>query len=404
MKLLFITGLYPPQQIENLTAQSRGRIQNAPNVFQWGFIEGLNDNHIDYEVISLPFLPSYPLNYMHLYTPSDNIYYNEQRIGEMLSYCDLLVYKAYSIRMACERGIKRWLDKNKYCEDKLVILTYTPYVPFLKAIRSIKKKYPNIIVASIVTDLVDNSLDFASNRSILKRIQCQIDIIETKSCYKYIDKYILLAQPMIEKIPEAIGKYIIIEGISTQRKSFKTKKATNLLSILYTGTLQEFSGVRQLLDAFMKIDNEHARLIICGTGYLNDKIKESAEIDKRIIYKGKVSREEALTLQKEATLLINPRRPDGDITRYSFPSKTMEYMSSGTPMIGYKLEGIPSEYYNYYYTIDDLSEEELIKTLEYVLALPISDLNTKADLAFDFVMTNKTAKIQLKKVIDFVQS
>lgn len=404
MKLLFITGLYPPQQIENLTVQSMGRIQNAPNVFQWGFIEGLHDNHIDYEVISLPFLPSYPLNYMHLFTPSDSIYYDENRIGEMLSYCDLLVYKAYSIRMACERGIKRWLDKNSYCKDKLVILTYTPYVPFLKAIRSIKKKYPNVIVASIVTDLVDNSLDFASNRSILKRIQCQIDILETKSCYQYIDKYILLARPMIEKIPEAIGKYIIIEGISTQRKSFKTEKTTKLLSILYTGTLQEFSGVRQLLDAFMKIDNEHARLIICGTGHLSDKIKESAEIDKRIIYKGKVSREEVLTLQKEATLLINPRRPDGDITRYSFPSKTMEYMSSRTPMIGYKLEGIPSEYYNYYYTIDDLSEEGLIKKLEYILALPLSDLNAKAELAFNFVMTNKTAKVQVKKVIDFIQS
>ena len=31
--------------------------------------------------------------------------------------------------------------------------------------------------------------------------------------------------------------------------------------------------------------------------------------------------------------------------QYSFPSKTMEYLASGTPSIAYKLEGIPSEYY-----------------------------------------------------------
>ena len=70
-----------------------------------------------------------------------------------------------------------------------------------------------------------------------------------------------------------------------------------------------------------------------------------------------------MILHKRATALINPRKPNSKITRFSFPSKNMEYLSSGTPMIGYKLDGIPSEYYDYFYTIDDSSEKSLRNTI-----------------------------------------
>ena len=245
-------------------------------------------------------------------------------------------------------------------------------------------------------------MDFRSNRSFLKRIQCYKEIKETKSLYKYIDKFILLASPMIEKIPEAVNKHIIIEGISVHKEYINSLKSEANPSILYTGTLEEFSGVGYLIEAFKKVTNKNVSLIICGTGSLAKQVEDATKIDKRIIYKGLVTREEALLLQNQATILINPRRPDGEITRFSFPSKTMEYLSSGTPMIGYKLEGIPSEYYDYYYTIDDLSEDSLINTIEYVLSLPKSELETKACSAFKFIMTNKTAHVQVKKIIDFL--
>ena len=133
-------------------------------------------------------------------------------------------------------------------------------------------------------------------------------------------------------------------------------------------------------------------------------ITEAAEKDPRIIYKGMLPREEVLFLQQQSTVLINPRKPNGGITKYSFPSKTVEYLSSGTPMIGYKLEGIPEEYFNYYYTIDSLSEEDLVHTLDAVLSLPQDELDKKAHSAYKFIMENKTAEKQVKKIIDFIKS
>jgi len=314
----------------------------------------------------------------------------------------LLVFKTLSIRLKCKNKLKEWLERNKSYNGKLVILTYTPYPPFLKAIKVLKKIYPNIIVASIITDLVDNMMDFKSNQSFLKRIQCYKEMKETKSLYKCVDKFILLTSPMVEKIPESLGKHIIVEGISVHKEYSKLQKSETCPSILYTGTLEEFSGIGNLIEAFKKITNVNIRLIICGAGPLEKQVKEASKLDNRIIFKGLVTREEVLVLQNQATLLINPRRPDGEITRYSFPSKTMEYLSSGTPMIGYKLEGIPSEYYDYYYTIDDLSEGTLISTIEYILSRPLSELETKARSAFNYIMNNKTAEAQVKKIIDFM--
>lgn len=79
-------------------------------------------------------------------------------------------------------------------------------------------------------------------------------------------------------------------------------------------------------------------------------------------------------------------------------------MSSGTPMIGYKLEGIPIEYYDNYYTIDDLDENSLSDTIKSTMALSQEELNAKARKAYDFVMKNKTAKIQVKRILDFVSN
>ena len=142
--------------------------------------------------------------------------------------------------------------------------------------------------------------------------------------------------------------------------------------------------------------------MICGAGSLQDKITLATKEDKRITFLGLVPREDAVKLQRSATLLVNPRKPNNEITKYSFPSKTMEYLASGTPMLGYKLEGIPEEYYEHYYTIDELDINSLTERIEFVLSLPEGVLNIKAEKARDFILQNKTAKMQVRRLLEFI--
>jgi glycosyltransferase involved in cell wall biosynthesis len=405
MKILFVTGIYPHDSVELLKELSGNRLQSAANAFQWSVVEGLMDNGYDFEVVSFPFLPSYPMRYSSLYTPSAPIIYRDKHIGSMMSYCALAGYKNISIEHRLYSYVTRWIEANESRYSKLLILTYTPHYAFVNAVKDAVKRCASnkVVVGSIVTDLVDDMLSFASNRGVLKRLQCRLSKSKTLAAYKHIDKFVILTKAMEENIPEAKGKSVVVEGLA-QHAVLEPKRSCSGHEkvFLYTGALDEFTCVKDLIEAFTLIKSPEYRLIICGVGGLSSYVKRMSQEDSRIEFRGVVPREECLTLQREATCLVNPRKPNGDITKFSIPSKTMEYMSSGTPMIGYQLEGIPSEYYEHMYTPSDLTNEALAQTMEYVASVGQAVLNDKAKAAYEFLSTNKTAKAQVRKIVEFL--
>ena len=92
------------------------------------------------------------------------------------------------------------------------------------------------------------------------------------------------------------------------------------------------------------ICSNDVELWICGSGDAKDIIEDEAQKDSRIKYFGLVDSQTALKMQHQATILVNPRTSDGEYTKYSFPSKNMEYMVSGTPVLTTDLPGMPKEH------------------------------------------------------------
>lgn len=403
MKLLFISSILPAELITELKQKSKISLGGAADVFQKAVVQGLCENNADFDVITFPCLGCFPLNYKAIFTPSGEFSLSNGRKAKTVSYCTVVGLKEMSIHRLAYKEVKSWLKRNYREDDDTAVLTYNFDAPVMLAVKKLKKMFPKLKMSTIVTDLVDNVFDFRGNNGTLKLIQQNKMIKSVKSLYPYIDKYILLTRFMEEKIPESAGRNIVVEGIASQFASNYTKNNVHKYkSLLYAGTLQEFSGVKDLVDAFMLTKEESFRLVICGKGVLTDYIIEKSKADNRIIYKGIVLHKEVLELQQEATVLVNPRKPNGNITRYSFPSKTMEYMSSGIPMIGYKLEGIPEEYFEWMFTVNDNSVKTLKETIETVLNLSATDLADKAERARNFVQSNKTAKLQVKKILDFI--
>ena len=402
MKILYLCGLYTEALTSTFQRSIRhGRLQDAANIFQTAVMEGLVENEADFHVISFPFLPCFPQNFRCPVVPEGKVTYDGKEIGKSVSYSSLLLYKPFSIMSKVRRHARLWAKENVSENETFVVLTYSYEYFFIEPLISLKRIFPNMRIVSIITDLSDDAMAFRSNRSFLKRIQMHFIHKRMNKCLTGIDRFVLLTPHMVELIPEAIDKHIVIEGIySNSNNIISTCRLPK--SVLYTGTFQEFAGVRLLVDAFMKTTDPTFRLIICGSGPCSEYIETCAKEDSRIDFRGRVTRDEAVRLQKSVTLLVNPRRPDGGITRFSFPSKIMEYMSSGTPMIGYRLEGIPNEYFEHMIIPDDLTEDSLAQAIERGLAFDDDVLCNMGDKARNFILMNKGAKSQVRRILDYV--
>ena len=129
--------------------------------------------------------------------------------------------------------------------------------------------------------------------------------------------------------------------------------------MVYTGKLNERFGVKNLVDAFLGIRDPAYRLVLCGRGDCERYVKEMQQRDSRVCYLGQVPAAEAKAWVAKASVLVNPRQNNEVYTKYSFPSKNIEYLLSGNPVVAYKLDGMPEVYERFITMVKDDSVQAL---------------------------------------------
>ncbi|MCW5515600.1 glycosyltransferase [Muriicola sp. Z0-33] len=220
------------------------------------------------------------------------------------------------------------------------------------------------------------------------------------------DGYILLTQQMNEVVNPKNKPYMIMEGlvdISMQTTSnvLEEKDADRIL--IYAGGLYEKYGIKTLIDAFFELKGEDLKLHLYGKGQMVKDMDKYSNKDPRVIYMGIVPNEIVVRDQLKATLLINPRPTTEAFTKYSFPSKNMEYMVSGTPMVTTNLPGMPEEYHNFVYLFQDESVEGVYDALNTILSKTRKELHQFGSQSKNFVMDHKNNKVQAARILDFLQ-
>ena len=96
-----------------------------------------------------------------------------------------------------------------------------------------------------------------------------------------------------------------------------------------------------------------------GSGF-----KKLAQQYPAVKYKGVAPNAVIVEEELKATLLVNPRPTGEEYTKYSFPSKNMEYMASGTPVLTTCLPGMPAEYNEYVYLLKIHQKKKIILFLK----------------------------------------
>jgi glycosyltransferase involved in cell wall biosynthesis len=192
---------------------------------------------------------------------------------------------------------------------------------------------------------------------------------------------------------------MLLEGICNAKPSpipAETERA-----ILYAGTLHRQFGIHNLAAAFRLMKDPEAKLWFCGSGDSEDVVRELCKDDPRATFFGFLDQDQVQQLRKRAALLVNPRTAEGEYTKYTFPSTTMEYLASGKPVVMHKLAGIPSSYDPYLFYPEDNTPEALCHTLQYVLDHP-AEAAEKGRRAQAFVLENKSSTVQGRRVVEFL--
>lgn len=284
---------------------------------------------------------------------------------------------------------------------KNLLIIYALHSPFLLAAVLLRKRIACSCV--IVPDLPEY---MTSRTNVIKLLGKWIDRKIINFCVKRLDCYVLLSSYMRERLPIVNKPWTLMEGIYNEKISNQENNSERGKEkiILYTGNLSFRTGINNLLEAFRKIDSPDYRLWIRGNGETKVEVLKAQNEDSRIKYIDPMPLEELRKLQHQATVLINPVRPSNEFTKYFFPSKTMEYLASGTPTIMYKLPCLPEDYYPHIFFVEEESVESLKEKIIEVCEKPQQELNEFGAKASEFINTKKNAYVQAQKVVNLIKN
>lgn len=173
---------------------------------------------------------------------------------------------------------------------------------------------------------------------------------------------------------------------------------------MYTGDLSNLNGIPKLLKGFALVADPDVRLWLLGRGECESAVLDAAARDPRISFLGFLPNDETRALQRRVTVLINPRPSQQEITKYTFPSKLLEYMQSGTPVLTTRLPGIPAEYYQHVFSIETETTEGIAEALRRTLSIPTAELREKGESAREFVVRDKSWQAQAQHIARFLHS
>lgn len=397
MKILYFGTVCNLEYYEKLLASCSEKPTVATIVFETAILEGFKKNGVEVEIHSFPMIPTFP--------KSKLLYWNEKEEKldcgykcKWLSTINLPGLKQLSRRLCARKIMKKWISENK---NEGVIFTYS-IPPFLvKDVVHFGRQH-NIKTVAIIPDLLRDMYINSNPKSLITRMK-QMYLKPALKLQGAYDGYIYLTEAM-RNIVAPNKPYIVMEGIANVHNNELEKEVekTHPRAIMYAGMLYEKYGVLNLVEAFSELEIEDVELWLFGEGNAVEEIQKMAKKNHKIRYWGRKDREDILKYEKMATLLINPRNAEDEFTKYSFPSKTIEYMLSGTPLVTTKLEGIPEAYFEYVFVAENNSVIALKNALLQALSLSTEELNRLGLCAKEYIIREKNSKAQMMKVLDFI--
>lgn len=294
--------------------------------------------------------------------------------------------------------LRNWRKKTNRNEARIIILNSPLEITLAVLLES---KLFKIKVASLLIDTALGNFkpDTLWNKYIYNCYSCG------EKLYKYLDGNMALNAGVFEYLklkrkPHHLTKI----GYSNLPNFPQEKLKTSEINIVYTGSLIYYDGIEELLKAVSTLENENIELTIYGSGPLSSMVESYATKFTNIHFEGYLHNDIIGQVLQEADFLINPRISYFFTDIFGFPSKIIEYLLSGTPVITTSFAAMPNAYRDFVYLI----EEESVSGIQDAILKAVQDepeiKKQKAESAYQYIRDNNDYVCIVRKMIEFVFS
>ena len=396
MNILFIGSVIPSE----LCIKHKG-VSVAGNKMQVGLLQSLSKiRDCNVEILSTYPIATYPTEKVLGMRKKTFQLSNDEKITS-IPFINIFLLKQISQMIGLSLGIVRWKKANESNEN--IIISFNAYPEWSIPVIIFSRIF-NIKKICLLADLPFHVINYDRIRQLASNLQ----IKATHHAIRKFDGLIVLNEQAQIKYAPKLPFCIVDGGIVVNEyrapKMFRGLINDNLLNesliVIFAGSLIEYNGVVTLIEAIKSVRNKNIIFRFYGDGPLKKYIIDESQNENRIQYMGLVSNDEILEIQKKASFLINPRPINERISQVTFPSKMLEYMMSGTPVITTKLNGLIKDYSDYLFFINDNSQE-MAKELDEIFLIKKELLFERAKRAYKFVSENKNWDVQSKIIYDF---
>ena len=311
------------------------------NVFERKLFDGFLQSQCsnDFIFLSAPSVGWFPFNCKKLMIKGFSNTNHYTSVNYLATYVGSTFSKTKSLTKAIAKVIKQ-IDLNEY---EICLILNELHLPYLKCAEYLKKRMPNVTTIQLVPDLPE--FNNRSNHFLykcLKKINCRKI---NKLRIRFIDKYVLFSKPMVDYLKLTHKKnWIVNEGIKTDEVVSSCLLTDNKKHIVFIGKIDKRNGVDIILktaDLFKERDDVVFDFYGIGA---SDSAFSNFSLDRsNVIVHGFLNPSEVAATLSSASVLLSPRHSNEEYTKYSFPSKIFDYLSSYKPIVTFKLDCYPHE-------------------------------------------------------------
>jgi len=400
-KIAFVGGLAMPEDRENNKAYSQ-----AGTLFQERLLDSLRNSGIKVsEIFSLRPVASYPAD-RRLFFGTGRFIVLGSFSTKLIPFVNLGPLKTISSGATLFPPLFCWAWKHRRYRNRAILLYNVSSPPGIVSV--IAGRFTGTKVFSVVADIQVPGSGSLKN-TFLRRLDFLLQTRTLGLLNGLITLTENIAKDFAPQTPSmlmegAIPENLIEEGKANPYAVPEKREDDKKIVLMYAGGLSELKGIPLLLEAFALLQDGDYQLWITGKGPMQRLVEQAAKQDPRITYWGFPPYDRVLELYQKASILINPHSTDLLSARYLFPSKLIEYLATGKPVISTcSTPEVFKEYGGVVVPLQESTAEALGDKIRYIANMTVAERHAIGTMGRMFVLERKTWKEQGARIAKFIQ-